>query len=111
MSHPLPRRSTSLRQRVALTIVAVGCAIGLTLSSALPAEALTRAEKRQQMQLLAAQEKLSYDVFTALSDRHGSAVFRLMARAEERDLKRIRRLLDVHGWTDLTSGEGPVNTG
>ncbi len=70
-----------------------------------PSQAQTSMVKMDFLQLLAAQEKLSYDVLMDLAEVHDRGPFVIMARAEERDLKRIRRLLRLHGWEDLTKGD------
>ena len=90
---------------VLASMMSVILAVGLSLSLTGSAEATTRVEKRQYLQLLAAQEKLSYDVLTELNEIHPGAGFSLTARAEAADLARIRELLRQAGWRDLTAGD------
>lgn len=96
---PLARRILG-----ALTIFA--CAFGLVIASTAPAQALTRQEKREYLQALAAHEKLSVDVLSDMANAHGDGIFFLMVESEERDLQRIRGMLRAHGWKDLTQGDG-----
>ena len=93
------RSATAALASIALTL-------GLATAAAPPSSAATMS-KQEYMQALVAHEKLSYDVFTNLAQRHPRGPFRLMARAEKRDLERMRRLLRIHDWPDLTRGDAP----
>lgn len=101
MSHIM----TSSRQRILAGLIAIACAFGLMLHASPSADAMTTTEKKAYMQALAAQEKLSYDVLTDLAALHDSSFLALMARAEQRDLQRVREMLRIHGWKDRTSGD------
>ncbi len=91
--------------RLTAVIMSAALALGLSLAVSTPSQAQTSMGKKEYLQLLAAQEKLSYDVLMDLAEVHDRGPFVIMARAEERDLKRIRRLLRLHGWEDLTKGD------
>lgn len=102
MSHT---KSLSPRRLLAaLTVLA--CSVGIVIASTSPAQALTREEKREYLQLLAAHEKLSVDVLIDMANIHDEDIFFLMVEAEERDLQRVRGILRAHGWKDLTRGDG-----
>lgn len=97
----------ALLQRVRSIIAlcaTVGMALGLTMV-ATPQASAASATKKEYLQLLVAQEKLAYDVFTQLAQTHPRGPFRLLARAEKGDLERMRGLLRARGWADLTSGD------
>ncbi len=85
-------------------LASIALMLGLATAAAPSANAETMS-KKEYLQALVAHEKLSYDVFTRLAQRHPRGPFRLMARAEERDLERMRRLLRANEWPDLTRGD------
>lgn len=102
MPHALIRRWRS----ITAAFSAMALAMGLAIVSTPGAQAATMT-KKEYLQYLVAQEKLSYDVFTDLAELHPRGPFRLMARAEKRDLERMRRLLAINNWADLTRGDAP----
>ena len=85
-------------------LASIALMLGLVTAVAPSANAETM-NKREYLQALVAHEKLSYDVFTRLALLHPRGPFRLMARAEQRDLERMRRLLRANEWRDLTVGD------
>lgn len=92
----------------ALTAALASIALMLGLATvAAPGAQATSMTKKEYLQSLVAHEKLSYDVFTRLAQEHPRGLFRLMARAEQRDLERMRRLLRLNEWPDLTRGDAP----
>lgn len=103
----MPHALTASWRRMIAVLATLGLATATFIYASPPADALTRSEKKEFMQMLVAQEKLSYDVLTDMAEIHPRGPFRLMARAEEQDLQRIRRLLRIHGWEDLTKGDAP----
>ena len=95
----------ALRWRSVIAILStVALALGLTFAAA-PSTDAAPTTKKEYLQYLVAHEKLSYDVMRALAQRHPRGPFRLLARAEARDLERMRTLLRANGWPDLTRGD------
>lgn len=103
----MPHALSSPWQRMLAATAAIVIAFATVIYASPSADAMTRSDKKQAMQMLAAQEKLAVDVMTDMAELHPRGPFRLMARAEERDYERIQRLLRVHGWEDLTVNDGP----
>jgi len=99
MHYALAHRWRSLTAALASIALTLGLVTAVTPSA--NAETMN---KREYLQALVAHEKLSYDVFTRLALLHSRGPFRLMARAEQRDLERMRRLLRANEWRDLTEG-------
>jgi hypothetical protein len=100
MHHALTHSWRSLTAALASIALMLGLATAIAPSA--NAETMT---KKDYLQALVAHEKLSYDVFTRLALLHPRGPFRLMARAEQRDLERMRKLLSVNEWPDLTRGD------
>jgi hypothetical protein len=91
-----------------LTAVLASLALMLGLATvAAPGAQAQTVTKKEYLQSLVAHEKLSYDVFTNLARQHPRGPFLLMARVEKRDLERMRKLLRIHEWPDLTRGDAP----
>lgn len=94
-------------QKAVAALAAMACAVGIFLFASPPAEAMPRLTQKQTLQLIAAQEKLSYDVLREMDRIHPDGPFAMMARAEREDLQAVRRLLALHGWRDLTRSDPP----
>lgn len=104
----MPHMRTSPWRGVAAVLTTITLILGLSLTATASARGDEKAPSTQTyLQTLVAYEKLSYDVFTALAVQHPRGPFRLMARAEQRDLIRMRQLLRAASWRDLTRGDGP----
>jgi hypothetical protein len=70
----------------------------------LAAKGTLTAEQQSTLAAMAQEEKLAHDLYVALGDRYGAAIFDRIAGSEARHLTVVRALLDRYGLADPTAG-------